>query len=92
MSGDTLNFTVSIGPDPEHPKTWVATCHELGVVSAARSPQRAFAALGSAVRFVVCGTTERRGTPDAGLDVLREIVAGVTALRETQPYLVEEIG
>jgi hypothetical protein len=59
----------------------VATCHELGTVSAARTPHDALVAIAGAVRCVVSGILETRGTPGAGLEVLREIAAGYAAQR-----------
>lgn len=81
VAAAAFRFTIDVSPDPEHPSAWVATCHELGSTSAARTPHGALAALGGAVKLVVGGILEARGTPGSGLEVLREIAAGYAAQR-----------
>lgn len=81
-----IRLTINIKPDPEHPTSWVATCLELGVVSASLTPQLALTALANAVRLVVNSVMDQRRMLNAadGIEVMREIAAGYASQCESE--------
>lgn len=58
---NTLRVTIDVTQDPERPQTWVSRCLELGIVSAAESPEFAVEAIAEAVRMSLQYEAKRSG-------------------------------
>jgi hypothetical protein len=80
-SDNAMRLTIDVAPGDSPFGSWVSICHELGCTGNSSTPHGAVAGLAKAMNAIVQGILDMRGTPDAGLDVIREIATGYAEQR-----------